>query len=319
MKIFYLIAVAGLIVSAQAIVSAQPPPAPSGVADSTVVAKVEGKDLTAGDVRHMLEVAGPQFMQLFQRNPQNAIQQLYLNQYLAKEGERLKLAERSPLKEQLEFQRTWAIATAMVNQEQNGYQVPAADMDRYYKENQSRYSQAKVKVITISYRPQVEQKGTSPDDVKRMAEEAFNATHGQRSEEDAVKRAAELMQKLKAGGDFVKLMAEYSEDETAKTGEDFGTVKSTGFPEEIRKAAFALKEPGEVTDPVKLPGFFYILRLEAKSVQSIDEVRSAVIFDLRNQHMTGWFGSLMKRYEPTILNTEFFMRPGVSAPPPAKP
>jgi parvulin-like peptidyl-prolyl isomerase len=314
MKIFCLIAIAGLTVSAQ------PLPASPVIADSTVVAKVEGKDLTAGDVRHMLEVAGPQFMQLFQRNPQNAIQQLYLNQYLAKEGERLKLAERSPLKEQLEFQRTWAIATAMVNQEQNGYQVPMADMDRYYKENQSRYSQAKVKVITISYRPQVEQKGTSPDDVKRMAEEAFNAAHGQRSEEDAVKRAAEVMQKLKAGGDFVKLMAEYSENDTAKTGEDFATIKSTGFPEEIRKAVFALKEPGDVTDPVKLPGFFYILRLESKSAQSIDEVRSAIIFELRSQHMNTWFSSLMKRYEPTILNTDFFIRPGAAVPPqPTKP
>jgi len=314
MKIFCLIAIVALTMSAQ------PPAASPGIPDTTVVAKVEGKDLTAGDVRHMLEVAGPQFMQLFQQSPQRAIQQLYVTQFLANEGERLKLAERSPLKEQLEFQRRWAIATAMVNQEQNGYQVPAADMDRYYKENQSQFSQAKVKVITISYKPKIEQKGTTADDVKRMAEEAFNAAHNQRPEEDAVKRAAEVVQKAKAGGDFVKLMAEYSEDETAKTGEVFATIKSTGFPEEIRKAVFALKEPGDVTEPVKLPGFFYILRLEAKSVQPIDEVRQNIILALRNEHFIGWFNTLMKRYEPTNINAEFFMRPGVAVPPPpAKP
>ena len=86
----------------------------------TVVATVAGTNLTNADIHKMLEGSSPQAAQSFQANPQGTIQQLFLMRYLASEGEKLKLAESSPYKEQLEFTRATVLASLMLNHERDG-------------------------------------------------------------------------------------------------------------------------------------------------------------------------------------------------------
>jgi hypothetical protein len=305
--------------AAWAVCNAQPPsPAiaaeganPSHLTLDTVVATVEGKEVTAGEVRRMLEIAGPQFMQVYQRNPQVAIQQIYLNRYLGAEAEKLKLGDRSPLKEQLEFQRMWALATAMVNQEQNGYQVSEKDTEAYYKSHQESYRQAHVKMITVSFRAPLQAKGTSPDRVRQAAEEAFHQAHARYSEEEALQRAEEILRKVRQGADFEKLMSEYADDDLGKSGAAVIIRMSGATSEEVKSAVFALKQPGEVSEIIRSRESFCIARLVDKSTQPIDEVRSDIILALRNLHMSSWFESNMKRFAPVVKNPEFFAQPDV--------
>ena len=56
---------------------AQTPPT-SDVPDDAVVAKVDGKDVTAGEIRKSMMVMPQEFIQLFQQNPKYAVQQLFM-------------------------------------------------------------------------------------------------------------------------------------------------------------------------------------------------------------------------------------------------
>ena len=299
-------------------------PSPATVAPETVVAKVDGKEVTAADIQQALATMPPQFVQLFNQNPKAAVQQMFLMKYLAEEGEKLKLAEQSPLKEQLEMQRANAVAGSRLNYESDHYQVPQEAINEYYKRNQAKYQQARIKVISIAFKPALAGSGTTPatgslDDVAKQALAAAHSAE-QRSEAEARQRADEVAQKLKAGEDFVKLVAEYSDDATSKAaGGDFPSVRlSSSYPEEVKKAVFAL-DPGQVSAPIRQVSAFYIIRVEDKSTQPISEVLDPISQEIRQAHVTEWFQNLTKRFEPTVESVEFFTQPSKALPPQLAP
>jgi peptidyl-prolyl cis-trans isomerase C len=317
----YLLLVAAAVLAAT--LSAQvSPPAVGTLAPETVIATVNGKDVTVADVRKMLESQPESFAQLLRQDPKLAIQNFFVMRDLAEEGEKKKLPEREPLKTKLEAARSYMIATEMVNQERNTFQVSTEAIEAFYKQNQARYSQARVKVIGIRFMP-LPPKGTSPEALKDQAMIAVLKTQypNLRSEEEGMKRAHEVIRKLKEGADFEKIVQEYSDDQDTKPmGGDFGWVKgNSSYPEAFKKAALAIDKPGDLGDPARVESMLYVMRLEEKKVQPLDEVADPIVQDLRNAHFQSWYTSLMKKYEPTVKNVEFFMRPGAATPAPAKP
>lgn len=299
-------------------------PSTATIAPGTVVAKVDGHDVTAGEIQQALATLPSQFMQLFNQNPKAAVQQMFVMRYLAEEGEKLKLADQSPLKEQLQMARANAVAGARLNYESDHYQVPQDAIDEYYKRNQAKYQQARIKVISIAFKPALAGSGTtagagSLDDI---AKQALAAAHGpeQRSEAEARQRADEVVRKLKAGEDFAKLVAEYSDDATSKAaGGDFPAVRfSSSYPDEVKKAVFAL-DPGQVTVPIRQVSAFYVIRVEDKSTQPISEVAGTIGQEIRQAHATEWFQDLTKRFEPTIESMEFFTQASKALPPQTAP
>jgi parvulin-like peptidyl-prolyl isomerase len=285
-----------------------------------VVATVNGKEVTAGDVVKMLENSPPEFGALFRQDPKSAIQQFFLMGDLSREGEKRKLAERNPLKEKLEAVRSYMIATEVVNTERNSFQVSNEAMDSFYANNKARYSQAKIKVIAIRFLPNPPS-GTSPEAVKEQAKIAFLKSQNPnlRTEDEGVKLANDIVKKLRAGADFTAMVKQYSEEpETKELDGDFGLVKYTSaYPDAFKKAALALAKPGDISEPARVDLTLYIIRMEEKTVQPLDEVREPIIQELRNQHFQDWLNGLMRKYELTIKNYDFFARPGQAAP--AKP
>lgn len=295
-------------------------PTSSEVSPDTVVMKVAGKGITAGEIRKILESAPPALVQAFRTNPRDALQSVYILNFLASEGDKLKLGEESPWKEQIEAARTNTVANAMVNHERDGYMVSNEETDAFYKKNQARYEQSKIKVIYIVFKVGMPT-GTSPEDIKQAAMAALAAAHDpkQRSEADAKALATEIVKKIRGGADFGQLVAQYSEDATSKAaGGDFGTVKSTStsYPDAIKKSVLALKA-GEVSDPVQLPGAFYVIRVEEKTLESMDEVRESIIQEIRQQHLGDYINGLRQRFTPQIEKPEFFLQ--LNGPGPAKP
>ncbi|RME73865.1 MAG: parvulin peptidyl-prolyl isomerase, partial [Planctomycetota bacterium] len=82
-----------------------------------------------------------------------------------------------------------------------------------------------------------------------------------RSEQQALARAREVLEKLRAGGDFAALAREYSDDPSAaQNGGDLGAFSRSQMVPEFAEAAFRLKV-GEISEPVKSPfGYHIILR-----------------------------------------------------------
>jgi len=290
------------------------PPSPAQLTPETVVAKVDGKDVTAGEITSMLQHSGdPRIMQAFQQNPKYIVQQLFMMRYLAGRGEQAKLGERTPLKEELEMMRMNAIAIAMVNQERDGYSVTLDEIKDFYAKNQSRYQQSKIKVIFIRFKPAAPPAASSPPSVEDAAKGVFEGVHNPdaRPEADAKKIATDLVAKIRDGADFTQLVADFSEDPTSKgAGGDFGVVKpNSSYSDDIKRAVLALK-PGEVSDPVRQPNGFYVIRVEERTVQPVDDVTEPIIQEIRQNHLNEFMTNLTKRFDPTIENQQFFTQPG---------
>ncbi len=298
---------------------------PLNVPDDAVVAKVDGQSVTAGEIRRSLQIMPPEFSRMYEQNPKMAVQQLFLMRHLANEAEKAKLAEQSPVKEQLELMRANALASAMVSYVHNNY-IPDPDtIKNYYAANGARFQQAKLKVISIVFKPEgtgtIGKSGASLEDIARAAAESASG-NVQRSEEAARKLADEVVAKIRAGGDFAKLAVEYTDDPKFKTnGGDFGTVGADSQqPDALKRMIFAMKQ-GEVSDPWRQPGAYYIFRLEEKKIPPMNEVSEPVIQEVKNQHMNEWMQSTSKRFEPAVENPKFFMptpriSPGMPVAPP---
>jgi len=63
-----------------------------------------------------------------------------------------------------------------------------------------------------------------------------------------------------------------------------------------------------------------ILRVDEKSIQPVEQVQGLILADLRKAQMNAWFADVTKRFQPAIVNKEFFTLPanvpqlGPSAP-----
>ena len=76
----------------------------------------------------------------------------------------------------------------------------------------------------------------------------------------AARRAAEVDQRAKAGEDFAKLAVAYSNSQTAFEGGALGWRKGSELPTFLTDIVARLK-PGEVSEPVRTPTGFHIIRL----------------------------------------------------------
>ena len=121
------------------------------------------------------------------------------------------------------------------------------------------------------------------------------------------------MKQLRGGADFAKLVAQYSEDAASKAaGGDFGVIKAVSeYPAELKSAVFALK-PGEISEPIRQPTAYYIVRLEEKGTQPVDEVREPIVQALRNEHMNQWMKDMNASYQAVIKDPDFFKAPAAA-------
>ena len=297
-----------LLAAVAAVLRAQAP-----IPGDTVVAKVDGKAITAADLRNIINAA-PGFLTMYRNKPDEAIRDYFVLRALAEKGGKFNLADQSPWKEQIENARVNILANAELSHELNSYVVPEGDVQKYFEAHQGRFEQATVKIIKIAFNPGVNAKGTSDEALADAARAVVAAAHNpNRSEADAKKLADDLAHQARGGVDFAKLAAQYSDDEeTRNAGGDFGVIKiNSSYPAELKNAALALK-PGDVSDPVKVAGFaYYIVRCQQKSAQPLTEVHSAIVLELRQQHNDELVKQLQQRYLPVIERPDALVQIGI--------
>jgi peptidyl-prolyl cis-trans isomerase C len=325
-------------------------PAPRAtMTEDTVVATLGGISVTLGDVRKILETAPQALSQMFQKDPRQALQQVYIMRYLAAEGAKSQLDQKEPLKGEIdaliELLKQQVLANAMVNEEWNRYEITGDMIDQFYQKNQARWAEAKIKIILLGFKPpplpgavaaepSPTPGGAAPTSTEALEAKARNAVEAanavsQRTEEQAHTLASGLVKQLRAGADFAKLVAQYSDDAESKaSGGDFGTpIKATSsFATDLKKVVFDLK-PGEISEPVRQGNGYYIIRLEEKTIQPINDVRNSIVKEIRDTHRDEYMKELGTRFTPQVQRPEFFVSPGMylSQPPvaataaPAKP
>ncbi|MBM3601072.1 MAG: peptidyl-prolyl cis-trans isomerase [Alphaproteobacteria bacterium] len=87
-------------------------------------------------------------------------------------------------------------------------------------------------------------------------------------QEDDVRRLAERMiQQIRSGADFTSIARQFSQAGSAAVGGEVGWVRSNQMDPELERAVAAMK-PGEVSEPVRTLGGFYVISLAEVVVPS---------------------------------------------------
>lgn len=109
----------------------------------------------------------------------------------------------------------------------------------------------------------------------------------ERSDEEARALAEDILAQLKDGADFKLLAAKYSEDASAATNlGSLGTFGRGKMVPEFEKAAFELREPGELAGPVKSQFGYHVIKLEEylpASQASFEEVKDEIVANLKQE------------------------------------
>ena len=122
--------------------------------------------------------------------------------------------------------------------------------------------------------------------------------------------AKEVIEKLNNGGDWAALAAEYSTDTSNKdNGGDLGWIgKNDSYIQEFKDAAFALNEPGQISEPVETTYGWHVIQLVSKATNYINDTKfkqnKQVYFDnwlleLRNSRTDIQIDEIWKTLTPT--------------------
>jgi peptidyl-prolyl cis-trans isomerase C len=301
MKVFCLLAFAGFTaVWAQTAPTPAPaaPTAMPNLPDDTVVAILgDGTKFTMGEFRVINQAMPPGYQQMALRNREQWLHQWELLRKLTKMAEEAKLDQTSPYKESLAFARMIALANAETTTVVNQIVVTPDDVAKHYDANKRKYTEIKVKAIYIAF----------SDDAP-----AASVGKGKKplNEAEAKAKADKLLAAIKGGADFVKLVKENSDDETSRLKDgDFATLHSSdNIPDAFRAAVFALNK-GDVSEPLKQPNGFYLLRAEEVTVRPLTEVRDEIYTELKNVRSDQWMRGIDSEVNVRIVSPEFIAGP----------
>jgi len=93
------------------------------------------------------------------------------------------------------------------------------------------------------------------------------------SVQEATRKATDLYQKLRQGADFAQAAMMVSASESALEGGDMGWRKAAELPSPFDREV-SLMRPGDVTEPVRIPGGFVIVKLLEKRGGETPQMRN---------------------------------------------
>ncbi len=183
--------------------------------------------------------------------------------------------------------------------------VSDADLAAYFEKNKAKYTVPEKRVVqyarldfsALRQRAQVSEDDERADynahiDLYRVEDRVHVAhilfkTVGKTDAEveEIRKKAEDVLQKVKHGGDFAALAKQYSDDTSKDSGGDIGWIARGQTVPEFEQAAFTL-QPGTTSDLVKTQYGFHIIHVLERQVartKTFDEVRPQIEGDLQEQ------------------------------------
>jgi parvulin-like peptidyl-prolyl isomerase len=284
------------IAASQVPPSLQPPPKaatlPDLPDDRQIAAFDDGTVMTMGELRGILANLDAQQRQVAVANIQAFLDQWALLHKVAQLALADKLDQESPVKEQLLYTRTVVLYQAEVQHQGNPTRIDGVEIDQYYAQHKDKYRQVKTDAIYIAFSNSAASQIGS--DGKKILSEA-----------QAKAKIAGLLEQIRKGADFKKLAKENSDDETSRAKDGYFAMlspsESTGIPDTIRTAVFALKA-GETTDVIGQPNGFYLFRAEEITFKPLPEVRDQIFQTLKSERLEKWMGDLHKNTKAKVLD-----------------
>jgi peptidyl-prolyl cis-trans isomerase C len=273
-----------LLRSVFAAVLAVPCSLAQSVPPDTVVARVDGQAITAGEVQAMVDALGPQIRQFYDRDPKEFVRQYALQAKLARLAEEQKLDQEAPYKQRLRYSRESVLMQSLMERRMNETPISEDEIQARYMQSGGGDPQYRTKVLYVAF---------SSDG------------SGSRTEAQAKAKAEELRARAAAGADFVALVKEHSEDQASrdKNGDYPPMRQSDPLPEPVKKAVFSLK-PGGVSEPIRQANGFYIFKLEGVDAKPLAEVREQIVNQIRQERFGAWFQGVRQNLDVKFENEE---------------
>ena len=248
-----------------------------------VVAVIEGQPWKKSEVERFARSLPPAVQQNFYADKRAFLRTLAVMTKLAKLAESEGLDKQDPHFFRLLYNRNLYLAQVRIEAERSRRPIMPEDQKKYYEEHKSEYSHAKVKVIFLGFNdnplPVSDPKAKKP-----------------MTSAEAEKLAASITSQARSGADFVELVKKYSQDNDSKAKDgDFPEIKPSdnALPAQIRSAVFALK-PGQVTDPIRQPGGFWIIKMVDFVTAPYDEVKDQVFNAIQEGRVRQWMDKIQQ-------------------------
>ncbi len=251
-----------------------------------VLAKVADREIKEKDVDQIIQMMGPQGAMMYD-NPQGrkaVLDELVSMNLFALKGAEEKLDQTPEFKAALEAFRTQSLARAAIDAALKDVAASDEDAKKFYDEHPEQFTQPErvhVRHILVS------------DDVT------------------SADTLAKVQADLKAGVSFDEAAKSLSLCPSAAQGGDLGEVSKGQMVPEFEAAAFALKNPGDLSEPVKTQFGWHIIKLEGRtpsSVEPFDAVKPQVLQYLTNEKKSAAFKeaveALKKTYKVEVLVPE---------------
>jgi len=209
---------------------------------------------------------------------------------LAQEGKRRKIDETPAFKTQAMFSEASLLAGLTSDDLRRNVRLEDAELRKYYDAHKSEYERVRVRHILI-----------------RMQGSPLPPTPGQMelTENQALAKAREVRKRLLEGEDFATLAGtESSDTESIPTGGDIGFLRRGQRVPSFEEAAFALNV-GQISEPVKTPFGYHIIRMEAKESKAFEALRPDLEKALRPELAQRAIEELTAK-AGTVLDSEFF-------------
>lgn len=251
-----------------------------------VLAKVADREIREKDIDQVIRMMGPQGTMMYD-NPQGrraVLDELVSMHLFALKGAEEKLDQTPEFKTAVETFRNQSLARAAIDASLKDVTVSDEEAKKFYDEHPDQFTQPErvhVRHVLIS------------DDVTSA---------------DAI---AKIQADLKAGVSFDEVAKSRSLCPSAAQGGDLGEVSKGQMVPEFEAAAFALKNPGDLSEPVKTQFGWHIIRLEGRtpsSVEPFDTVKPQLVQYLTNEKKGEAFKNavegLKKTYKVEMLVPE---------------
>jgi hypothetical protein len=255
-----------------------------------IVATINGKQITAQQAANMLKQI-PEDQRRTVPSLATLLERVYMIDQFADEAQKLKLDEQSPWKERLQLDRRQVLAQAYMTQMGKGSSNPAGtDPQQYYNSHPADFEQVKLSGIFIGFNAP----GTPATGTKIT-----------RTEAEAQQKANDLEKKIKGGGDFSALARTDSDQQQSSVrGGDLGTytMADGNLPPDI-KTAISKLQPGQVSDPIRVPAGYFILKLDSRTKVPFDQARAGIVQKME-----------VDKYKIQVQDPDFFASNAPSSP-----
>lgn len=206
----------------------------------------------------------------YSRNPENlarTMNQLVINRALAREARELGLDQDEQVRKDLELAVEEVLAIHRMNLLLRDEAMP--DFEPFARENYLANPGA----------------WTIPE--ARVVEHVLVKAEN-RTDDEALELATEILGKARSGADFAELVQEYSEDSSkARNNGRFMIVDPAEFQPEFSAGAKALANAGDLSEPIKTSFGYHIIRLvdvTPEQPRSFEDVSGEIIRGLRNEY-----------------------------------